>query len=208
MQKKWDRITAWFSAHASHLIADLRPGASETDLKQLEAQIGEKLPVEFHAFYQIHDGQRNECPQGMFYNLQFMPIKLISEFQAMWSEIQAMNDEMADAMGSSPKGVIKPLYANSKWVPFTHDQQGNHIGIDLDPDSKGTKGQIIVFGRDEDCKKLVASSFTRFIEGFIAQLEGGNFILQDGILEFYHYPNGSPIESSGKHSHDIFGRGI
>jgi cell wall assembly regulator SMI1 len=111
-------------------------------------------------------------------------------------------------MESEPEGAIQPLYANPLWIPFTHDLGGNHIGLDLDPGPRGTPGQVIVFGRDEDRKKLVASSFAAFVEGVIRELEDGNYVLKDGRLRFAHYP-GEPNRGAYKvHANDVFGAGI
>jgi cell wall assembly regulator SMI1 len=75
-----------------------------------------------------------------------------------------------------PEGSIKNLYFHSKWLPVAHDFGGNYIGIDLDPDANGTKGQVIVFGRDEDRKFVVAQSLTEFFALFLEMLEDEEFI--------------------------------
>jgi len=208
MKEQWIRIEKWLGDHAPHLLADLREGASDADLARLEQQCERRLPESFRAFYLVHDGQESESPNGLFYSLQFMPLALVCEYQKIWAGLVDMNAEMASAMKSLPEGHIKPLYADPKWIPFAHDQSGNHLGVDLDPDSKGLVGQVIVFGRDEDCKKLVAPSFQSFVDAVVRELEGGNFILRDEILEFHHYPDGTPLGDRGCHPNDVFGRGI
>src|SRR5215510_7509965 len=133
MKIQWDRIEAWLASHAPHILQKLRKGASDADLAKLESQIQKALPDSVRAFYAIHDGQKGECPKGLFYSLQFMPLKLVIEYQQLWAGLVDMNDDLAHAMSSSPKGCIKPVYANPLWIPFAHDQSGNHLGIDLDP---------------------------------------------------------------------------
>lgn len=49
----------------------------------------------------------------------------------------------------TPNLTIKKKYFYYKWLPIFSDCSGNLIGIDLEPDTAGKKGQIIVFGRDE-----------------------------------------------------------
>src|SRR6185503_805893 len=146
MKAHWERIEAWLAAYAPYLLRDLRKGAAPATLAKLEAQIQRGLPEPVRAFYAIHDGQKSVCPKGLFYSLQFMPLARVLESQALWAELVDMNDELARAMSSSPSGRIKPLYANPLWIPFAHDQSGNHLGLDLDPDSQGVEGQVIVFG--------------------------------------------------------------
>src|SRR4029079_9245042 len=140
----------WLANHAPHILRDLRKGASDSTLAKLESRIQRALIELFRAVYAIHDGQRSVCPEGLFYSLQFMPLAQVLEYQRLWAGLVDMNDEIGHAMSSSPKGWIKPVYANPLWIPFAHDQSGNHLGIDLDPDVDGVEGQIIVFGRDEN----------------------------------------------------------
>jgi len=64
---------------------------------------------------------------------------------------------------SKPEKSIKEIYFHNKWIPFISDLGGNYIGYDLDPDKNGTKGQIIIFGRDELESTLVAKSLTAFL---------------------------------------------
>lgn len=206
MKTQWERIEAWLAAYAPHLLRDLRKGAAPPTLAKLEAQIQRGLPESVRAFYAIHDGQKSVCPKGLFYSLQFMPLARVLESQRLWAELVDMNDELARAMSSSPSGHIKPVYANALWIPFAHDQSGNHLGIDLDPDVEGSEGQVIVFGRDENRKRLVAQSFEEFVDMFVEQLEGGNFVIREKILEFKNYLDGEPLPARGRHPLDVFGR--
>ena len=65
---------------------------------------------------------------------------------------------------STPDGAIKKKYFHIKWIPLTSDSGGNYIGIDLDPDEKGTKGQVIIFGRDEEDMFVLANSWNEFLD--------------------------------------------
>ncbi|MBX9852559.1 MAG: SMI1/KNR4 family protein [Cytophagaceae bacterium] len=65
---------------------------------------------------------------------------------------------------SYPDGAIKKKYFHIKWIPIISDYSGNYIGIDLDPDEKGIKGQVIVFGRDEEDMFVIANSWNEFLE--------------------------------------------
>ena len=208
MKAQWERIEAWLAAYAPYLLRDLRKGAAPPTLAKLESQILRGLPESVRAFYAIHDGQKSECPKGLFYSLRFLPLARVLEAQQLWAGLVDMNDELAHAMSSSPSGHIKPLYANALWIPFADDQSGNHLGIDLDPDAEGCEGQVIVFGRDEHCKRLVAQSFEEFIDTFVGQLEEGNFVIREKILGFKNYLDGEPLPPRGRHPLDVFGHRI
>jgi cell wall assembly regulator SMI1 len=206
MKTHWERIEAWLAAHARYLLRDLRKGAEPPVLAKVEAQIQRSLPETLRAFYAVHDGQMSQCPQGLFYSLRFMPLARVLEAQRVWAELVDINDELAHAMRSSPSRYIKPVYANPLWIPFADDQSGNHLGVDLDPNAEGSDGQVIVFGRDENRKRLVAQSFEDFIDIFVAQLEAGNFVIQEKILAFKTYLDGELLPAHGRHPLDVFGR--
>lgn len=65
---------------------------------------------------------------------------------------------------SFPENAIKKKYFNHKWIPVFEDGGGNYIGIDLDPDTKGTKGQVIIFGRDEEDMVVLGNNLEQFFD--------------------------------------------
>ena len=72
----------------------------------------------------------------------------------------------------------RPRLHQPTWIPLTSDGAGGHIGLDLDPWPGGRIGQVILFGRDEDVKVVLAESLGKFLEWIAGLLEGGNFRLQ------------------------------
>lgn len=75
---------------------------------------------------------------------------------------------------STPPLAIKRKYFHHKWIPIFYDYGGNFIGMDLDPDEKGTKGQIIVFGRDEENMFVIADSLEQFFDLAIREMKGAS----------------------------------
>jgi cell wall assembly regulator SMI1 len=71
---------------------------------------------------------------------------------------------------STPENAIKKKYFNHKWIPIFSDHGGNFIGIDLDPDINGKKGQIINFGRDEEKMFVIADDLECFFDFIIDQI--------------------------------------
>ena len=65
---------------------------------------------------------------------------------------------------SKPERAIKKKYFHIKWIPLISDFGGNYIGIDLDPDINGVKGQVIIFGRDEEDMIVLANSWNEFLD--------------------------------------------
>jgi F-box protein 3 len=61
----WRRVEGWTAAHVPAVAASLRPGATEAELDEAEAQLGFALPEALRALYAVHDGQRLEFDDGM-----------------------------------------------------------------------------------------------------------------------------------------------
>jgi cell wall assembly regulator SMI1 len=78
--------------------------------------------------------------------------------------------EEETTFSSCPEGKIKKKVSNHKWIPILHDAGGNFIGIDLDPDTYGVKGQVIIFGRDEYKRVVIADSFEEFLDLTIMEI--------------------------------------
>ncbi|KAL9035743.1 MAG: hypothetical protein Q9180_004694 [Flavoplaca navasiana] len=71
--------------------------------------------------------------------------------------------ELLDRQDSQPSRAIQKAYAHPGWIPLARDWGGNNIAVDLAPGPVGKWGQIIIFGRDYDCKYVVARSWAAFL---------------------------------------------
>ena len=72
---------------------------------------------------------------------------------------------------STPEGAIRKKYFHYKWLPVLSDGSGNYIGVDLDPGPAGRKGQVIIFGRDEEALFVVADGLPSFFDWVIEESE-------------------------------------
>lgn len=71
--------------------------------------------------------------------------------------------ELLDRQDSQPSRAIQKAYAHPGWIPLARDWGGNNIAVDLAPGPVGKWGQIIIFGRDYDCKYVIARSWAAFL---------------------------------------------
>ena len=71
--------------------------------------------------------------------------------------------ELLDRQDSQPPRAIQRAYAHSSWIPLARDWGGNNIAVDLAPGPVGKWGQVIIFGRDYDCKYVIARSWAAFL---------------------------------------------
>lgn len=71
--------------------------------------------------------------------------------------------ELLDRQDSQPPKAIQKAYAHPSWIPLARDWGGNNIAVDLAPGPAGKWGQVILFGRDYDCKYVIARSWAAFL---------------------------------------------
>ena len=172
------RLDRWFSAHLRPDRYILNAPASDADLDAFERLVGIKLPSSFRQLYRWHNGE-NDDRWGHIYGLPLLPLK-VSAFQwEMWNRVLAdfKGDRYAIPGGAWPAGAVDPAYINPRWIPLTHDGSGNHIGLDFDPWPAGRIGQVILYGRDEETKAVLAPSLGAFLAWIATLLESGNFRL-------------------------------
>lgn len=92
-------------------------------------------------------------------------------------------NDLLDRQDSQPPGAVQKAYAHPAWIPVTRDWGGNHIAIDLAPGPAGKWGQVIIFGRDYDCKYVIARSWAAFLAIFADDLCSGKVMVDEETNE-------------------------
>lgn len=95
----------------------------------------------------------------------------------------AWRNDLLDRQDSQPPGAVQKAYAHHGWIPISRDWGGNHLAIDLAPGPAGKWGQVIIFGRDYDCKYVVARSWAAFLASFAEDLCSGKTIVDEETNE-------------------------
>lgn len=170
------RLDAWYAANLRPDKYLFNPPTSDARLDAFERKIGLKLPSAYRQMYKWHDGE-NDDRWGHIYGLPMLSLHEAGAQWAAWSDTLQYfkgNRYVVPAAGW-PKDAVDPAYINPRWIPLTHDGSGNHIGLDFDPWPKGRVGQVILFGRDEDVKAILADSLGGFLDWIATLLEEGNF---------------------------------
>jgi cell wall assembly regulator SMI1 len=173
------RLDAWYAAHLPPDRYRFNPPASDAELDAFERLVGIGLPRAYRQLYRWHDGE-NDDRWGHIYGLPLLPLDWAGSQWKTWKDVLADfgGDRYEISGGAWPVGAVDPAYINPRWIPLTHDGSGNHIGLDFDPWPKGRVGQVILFGRDEDVKAVLADSLGTFLEWIAGLLESGNFMLE------------------------------
>ena len=92
-------------------------------------------------------------------------------------------EQLLDRQDSQPARAIQKAYAHSGWIPLARDWGGNNLAVDLAPGPVGTWGQVIIFGRDYDCKYVVARSWSAFLATVADDLQSGKVFVDEETQE-------------------------
>jgi cell wall assembly regulator SMI1 len=178
------RLDAWYDGHLRPDRYVFNPPATDAELNGFERLVDVKFPRAYRQLYLWHDGE-NDDRWGHIYGLPLLPLKQAAIQWRSWIDVLAgFNGNRYEIPGGAwPADTVDPAYINPRWIPLTHDGSGNHIGLDFDPWPNGRVGQVILFGRDEDVKAVIADSLGHFLEWIAGLLEGGNFRLESDADE-------------------------
>ena len=164
--KLWAEYTEWLSKNYPKNYAELNSPAAEDSFSVFKEATSYDFPRALRDLYRINNGG------GNFAYYDFLPMDaLISQWEANKETID-YDDPLPGS--AYPANTIKTSSYNEHWVPFLHDGSGNFIGIDLDPGSSGTIGQVITFGRDERFQHVLAPSLEDYITIILQQINIGN----------------------------------
>lgn len=170
----------------------LNPPATIDEIRNAENVMNTILPDDLRELYQIHNGEKETGP-GLFFGLRFLPLNELLQEWKTWEDLEEEFALEGDSY-SIPTGFIKERYINRYWIPISKDYGGNNIGIDLDPDDNGRKGQIINFGRDEEMKYVIAYQLTDFLQFIKDTLVTGNFTVHnEEDYTYWSYGRGQNI---------------
>jgi cell wall assembly regulator SMI1 len=187
LQQTWNRLRAWLDEQYPELADTLNWGIQPPDLAHLELQLGFALPPAVRDSYLIVDGQEAEssagCSDGLFFGLTLLPFEDVVDEWRFWREVDddpatGASAELREEMRSIPPGWIRREYSQRGWLPLIADKGGNYIGVDMNPDERGSVGQVIVFGRDFDTKVVMwrgdgEGGWARWLASFVDELESG-----------------------------------
>ena len=91
--------------------------------------------------------------------------------------------QLLDRQDSQPSRAIQKAYAHPSWIPLARDWGGNNLAVDLAPGPVGKWGQVIIFGRDYDCKYVVARSWAAFLATVADDLNSGKVFVDEETQE-------------------------
>lgn len=91
--------------------------------------------------------------------------------------------DLQERQDSQPPGAVRKAYAHPAWIPVARDWGGNYIAIDLAPGPAGRWGQVIIYGRDYDCKYVVGRSWSAFLAVLADDICSGKVVVDEETNE-------------------------
>ena len=173
------RLDSWYAANLPQDRYVFNPPATDAQLDAFEQALGFEMPRSYRQLYKWHDGE-NDDRWGHIYGLPILPLeRAAADWQQWKSTLAAFDGNRYPVVGGAwPEGAVDPAYTNPAWIPLTNDGSSGNIGLDFDPWPGGRVGQVILFGRDEDVKVVLAESLGQFLNWVAELLESGNFRLK------------------------------
>lgn len=179
----WTRIDVWSEENYPELWDNLCTPASVNDVNELEFSLDCSLPLDVRESLQWHDGQeRGGRPTGVIFGCMLLDCEEILDEWKNWRVVDVEyglgatsaggegpstatsttsigRSEVQSRQDCHPDNTIQKVYSHPGWIPLARDWNGNNIAVDLAPGPNGVWGQIILTGRDYDCKYVVAKSW-------------------------------------------------
>ena len=103
--------------------------------------------------------------------------------QAQQSGNPQWRQELLDKQDSQPTNAIQKTYAHPAWIPMARDWGGNNICVDLAPGPTGKWGQVILMGRDYDCKYVVSRSWAAFLATLADDMSTDKWFIDEDTKE-------------------------
>ncbi|KAK0251509.1 Cell wall assembly regulator [Friedmanniomyces endolithicus] len=128
-------------------------------------------------------GQTYEIPQTPIKAFAGASSSAVPVAQAQQSADPAWRQELQDKQDSQPTNAVQKAYAHPAWIPLARDWGGNNICVDLAPGPTGKWGQIILMGRDYDCKYVVARSWSAFLASVADDMNTDKWYIDEDTAE-------------------------
>ncbi|MFD3704685.1 SMI1/KNR4 family protein [Nocardia sp. NPDC058658] len=178
----------WLRINVPRAYENLAPPATRDNIDKLEQALGQRIPDDVKAVLMMHNGQRltdvathdEDGAVPCIPTLSFLSTGLIEECWSSWADMCEDDDieDLHDGCEAMPgaEGRVRPLYASPGWIPLWSDPvRSDYIGLDLDPDSAGIRGQIINFGRNEGRHFVCADNFTELLQILLDEVRSGRW---------------------------------
>lgn len=135
------------------------PKNNETIYTKFEKEAGFPFPKLIKDYLTLHNGI-DRCA--------IMSVENIYKEWKQWKDIfeDWTQEELLDTY-STNQGKALLMYTTPYWIPFFDLENGNFLAFDFAPNTKGTAGQIIRFGADQEIGYIQADDLNTFLKSLM-----------------------------------------
>lgn len=182
----WLEYVEWLRTNVPLAHANLAPPATDADLALVEQVIGVALPADVTDVWRCNNGQQatmiatsRDPAVPCIPTLSFLSTTKVIEVWREWATLRANETpESLAALDAAASSVfpdtVRRVYSHPAWIPLWSDPaRADYVGLDLDPSPRGTRGQIINFGRDEEQHAVLAASFSALLQILVEEVRSG-----------------------------------
>ncbi len=170
MQEIWSRIESWFQRHAPEALNNLRKGASDEDIRQLEIDLGYQLPEDVRASLRLHNGTVDTFADiWQLLSLEGMKEQYQVQIQVLHSLQEDTDEENQDD---------EIWWWLPSWLPIAYDGSGDLLCVDVTSQTRHQFGQIMFFDHEVGSSRI-APGFHALLSKFADDLEAGKYRLDE-----------------------------
>ena len=129
----------------------------------------------------LGDSQTYEIPQAPI--KAFAGSSTVPVAQSTQSSDPQWRQGLLERQDSQPPNAVQKVYAHPSWIPLARDWGGNNICVDLAPGPAGRWGQVILMGRDYDCKYVISRSWSAFLATVADDMGTDKWFIDDETKE-------------------------
>lgn len=180
IEADWVTIKLWLASNAPNILSGLRSGATPEEIAETEACLNISFPQKVVESYLICNGQDIDSP-ALFDGWRLLSL---AEIKDSWQFWKGLSDEGAfDGWQSEFASGIKDVWWNTRWVPFTIDDNNcdSHC-LNLATDAHTKAGQVILMLHDDSHRPVEAESFGEWLHQFAEDLENGRYVCSEEDL--------------------------
>ncbi|WP_391557905.1 SMI1/KNR4 family protein [Robertmurraya sp.] len=183
MKLLWERMESWIKDHAPDVLEDLNPGASESEITELETALGVTLPEDLKESLRIHNGQSGDS-QWLVAGWELLSTQRILDEWNVWKELN--DKESFKEWDVEPQEGVANVWWQPAWIPLTYNGCGDHHCLDLAPTNKGKNGQIISMWHDSEEREVLAKNYRQWFEHLVRTFESNDaeYVFESGDFKF------------------------
>lgn len=189
----WQRLQRVLDARFAGIEGGaLRSGASPESIQAAEAELGLQLPDDLRDAYLHFDGvaipsvgtgDEPHIPRLILPFYDWASLGSVVEAWRVHRQIERSNRANLDQAPEvwATDEVRDGAWMDRGWVPVGNARMSTFVACDLNPAPAGRHGQLIRVDLEDGSSKVIAPSFSAYMERLLDAIESGALIAKDNV---------------------------